>query len=399
MNKYWFTLYGDTFLWLKEKEGLVYNSKNKVKFIFELSPNIEKVCLQLLKVENLYTIELIEDEMDDEIGSWIRSLINIQAGSLSENITFEKRPVSLMPILKVQDDRKYYEGQHMLGYKGKILQNLHELIFYINGSEYGNDGYFRQTFFPVRSNNTLDRYKIQQFVRNSRNFYLSNVNLVGNLFSYPQFMDLINDIAGLCSQITIHILFNDFLNHTKRIENVEWNENVRFNILMDSVFELSSIKNFSLPFSITAFVFSEDDFTCYSNMFETFLEHHVKLVPLYNGKNLSFFESNIYMEKDNIEEIKLSKNDIFIRQAINIENFGKLTVMPDGKVYANVNEQPLGDIDDTPYSVVYKEFIKGLSWFRLRNQVPCSNCIYQWLCPSPSNYEMVIGRSNLCHIK
>lgn len=27
------------------------------------------------------------------------------------------------------------------------------------------------------------------------------------------------------------------------------------------------------------------------------------------------------------------------------------------------------------------------------------DCIYQWLCPSPSNYELVIGQPNLCHIK
>lgn len=398
MKTYWFTLYGDTFLWLKERNGLVYNSINKAKFIFELSPNIEKICHHLLVVDNLYTVELTEDEIDGEIGVWIRSIINIRAGYLSENIAFEERPVSLMPVLKVQDDRKYYEEQHLLGYKGRILQNLHELIFYINGSEYGSDAYFRQTIFPVRSGNVLGSDEIEQFVRNSRNPYLSNINFVGNLFSYPNFEDLINNIIVLCPQIVIHILISDFLNHVKEFGSIEWNENVRFNILVNSAFEISSIENITLPFSITAFVFSEADFVSYSNIFET-LGHQVKYLPLYNGKNLSFFESYIYMQKNDIEEIKLSKDEIFMRQAINVGSFGKLTVMLDGKIYANVNEQPLGCIGDTPYSIVYNEFKNGASWFRLRDQKPCSGCIYQWLCPSPSDYEIVIGRSNLCHIK
>ena len=94
----------------------------------------------------------------------------------------------------------------------------------------------------------------------------------------------------------------------------------------------------------------------------------------------------------------LSKREIFIRQTLNIHNFGKLTVMPDDMVYANVNHEPLGSVDDTIYSLVYKEFTEGKSWLHIRNQAPCMDCVYQWLCPSPSNYETVIGKPNLCNI-
>jgi pseudo-rSAM protein len=73
--------------------------------------------------------------------------------------------------------------------------------------------------------------------------------------------------------------------------------------------------------------------------------------------------------------------------------------MPDGYVYANVNDLHLGIINDSPYSLVYREFIDGKSWLNIRKQAPCADCIYQWLCPSPSNYETVIGKPNLCHIK
>ncbi|SEG23080.1 hypothetical protein [Parabacteroides chinchillae] len=153
MNKHWFTLYGDTFLWLKDNTGLVYNAGNKKRFLFPVSDKIKEICHQLLETENLYTVGLTDEAInDDEINQWIHSLIDMQAGYLSLNVEFNKRPVSLKPILKVQDNRKYYEEQQKLGFKGKILQNLHELTFYMNGSEQGNDEYFKQAIYPVRSN-------------------------------------------------------------------------------------------------------------------------------------------------------------------------------------------------------------------------------------------------------
>ena len=51
------------------------------------------------------------------------------------------------------------------------------------------------------------------------------------------------------------------------------------------------------------------------------------------------------------------------------------------------------------YEIISKELEEGRSWLRIRNQAPCNTCLYQWFCPSPSNYEIAIGRPNLCHVK
>ena len=32
-----------------------------------------------------------------------------------------------------------------------------------------------------------------------------------------------------------------------------------------------------------------------------------------------------------------------------------------------------------------------MSWFRIRNDEPYRNWLYQWLCPSPSDYELVVA--------
>jgi pseudo-rSAM protein len=67
--------------------------------------------------------------------------------------------------------------------------------------------------------------------------------------------------------------------------------------------------------------------------------------------------------------------------------------MPDGKIYANVNNVPLGSISDPICDLIYKEMTEGQSWLYIRDMKPCCDCVYQWLCPSPGSYEKVIGKS------
>ena len=401
MNKNWFTLYGDTFLWIKDSIGFVYNASNKKRIRFLLSDQMKEICQHLLEPQNLYTIELTEDRRcNEEIYHWFLLLKEMEAGYFSYNLPFEERPVSLMPILKVQDDRMYYKAQQALGFQGKILQNLHELIFYLNGSEYGNNEYFKQTFYPIKTHQFLDRTSVLSFIENSRNLFLGKINLVGNIFLYPEFDVLIRSISDMSIPVTVYVLVTDFLEHLQELERMKLPMGVELNLLVDTHFDISILDNISLPISFTFLVFSEMDFVLYSNQLEKRTEKlNVSFVPLYNGNNLSFFETNVFMEEADIDKMELSKSDIFIRQAMNIENFGRLVVMPDKKVYANVNMPPLGVIEDSPYTIVYREFMDGKSWFDLRNHEPCDKCIYQWLCPSPSNYEIVIKRSNLCHVK
>lgn len=83
-----------------------------------------------------------------------------------------------------------------------------------------------------------------------------------------------------------------------------------------------------------------------------------------------------------------------------MHDFGKLNILPNGDVYANMSHPRVGNIfSDSVYEIIEKEIQEGKSWLRIRNQPPCNKCIYQWLCPSPSNYEIAIGRPNLCNIE
>lgn len=120
----------------------------------------------------------------------------------------------------------------------------------------------------------------------------------------------------------------------------------------------------------------------------------------YNEKNLSFFEKHVYSFEKDILKYPIGKWDIFANSVLNKINFGQLFILPNNKVYSNINERSLGSLSQNSIQeLIYKEMTQRNNWMKIRNKKPCSNCIYQYLCPPPSKYESMIGKMNLCHIK
>jgi len=401
IEKQWLSINPGTFVWTNKNIGLVYDSETFSSFRFKLSERILEICNELLCPSNLNsTIITSEDFSNINTLNWINTLVNIHnLGVLSRGDN--KKPVSLKPILKLLNDADFYKYEHSNGVGGSIIKNIHELHFYINFSFFGNDIYFRQLPFPLRNGPSLGIDKILQFTQYCQNPFLLNVNLIGNLFTYPDYKELVEKIAGVVKHVTIKITYTDFASHKEELSEQTWPQNISFNVLSDSIpSELIGLQELNVSIFVVFLVFSEDGYNLINDLInDKPVYRDALIVPVYNGENISFFEDNIYTSREDMDEIKLTKREIFIHQALNSNDFGKLIILPDGNVYANVNFEPYGNIDDSPYSIVYKEITKGKSWLRIRNQEPCSNCIYQWLCPSPSNYELAIGKPNLCHIK
>ena len=158
--------------------------------------------------------------------------------------------------------------------------------------------------------------------------------------------------------------------------------------------------NQTLPVEYIFDVSSKEERQQTEQFVEQFQIEKYRLNPVYTGKNIQFFEENVFLTKEDILSTRMTIKDFFARKAMNIYDFGKINIMPNGDTYANLNYPALGNIyTDSIYEIVQKEIDEGKSWLRIRNQAPCNECVYQWLCPPPSNYEIAIGRPNLCHVK
>ena len=113
-----------------------------------------------------------------------------------------------------------------------------------------------------------------------------------------------------------------------------------------------------------------------------------------------FFKKNIYLNKEDIFVEPIVQRKIFCNQVLNSNHFGCLTIKSNGDVYANINASKLGNINDRKLlDIISSEISINTSWRVIRDQEPCSECLYQFLCPPPSNYEYIIGENSLCTVK
>jgi len=402
MKKFWLSLFPDTFLWIKENKGIIYNSKNFKYYIFHRSDEVNKLCDTLTELESLYTVEISEPLLHNQhVGQWVNQITNIEAGCLIEQNGYNKKLTSFYPVLSIQNGIDQIIWEHKLNIGGKIIENLYELIFYINGSSHGSDQYFRQTYYPINFDISVNFNLIELFINQCNNKMLNKITFIGDILKYKNFRQLQDWILFNDHFINIVLLTEDI---TKDITNVECFKSDKTNITII----VSNYSTFSkqLGFYKTlndkvTFIFpvkSMIEIDSVSSILKEINFKHYNIIPLYNSTNRKFFEENVYMTLDEFNNIKLSRREIFANMTLNVHFFGKLTILPDGKIYSNVNDTPLGSIGDPIYDMLYKEMTERKTWFRIRDMKPCCDCVYQWLCPSLSNYELVIGKQDLCHI-
>jgi pseudo-rSAM protein len=124
------------------------------------------------------------------------------------------------------------------------------------------------------------------------------------------------------------------------------------------------------------------------------------LNPYYNGKNFSFFRETVFITRDDIGNSRPDQHQVFSRLTVNESDFGRFTLLPDGSIHANLNDPPVGVLGSVqPEEMILKELLDGASWVRTRKNVsPCRDCLYHFLCPPVSSYELLMNRFNFCDV-
>ena len=163
---------------------------------------------------------------------------------------------------------------------------------------------------------------------------------------------------------------------------------------------LNNLNNTQIKYSLVYILQKELEIEMISKINKSFNVDNYTIKPFFNKENMKFFLNNIFIKKEHFIEEKIEINEIYRNASINKYDFGKLIILNDGKVHANVNAPNIGTLGkDSIFDIVYKEMHHGTNWRRLRTKVtPCKNCTYELLCPPLSNYEYIFKKNNLCHI-
>jgi pseudo-rSAM protein len=393
-QKKWFSLFPSVFIWRKNDDGLFYDSNTfRSKRIRINNPGIEAIVNYLLIIDNLYCIEIDKAiSSDKQVMSFLEELIGLKMGVvIKEDETKGRRPVQLPPILNIQSAVERLNNKELtdLTVGENILSYVHEIHVLLSDS--------------IESKAIGSIINLLDSLRRSNLYTIKISGYVHTLNKLAEFWQLLNSMP------TINTIVLDFkddifdsLREIKKLNMI----NLSLFIRVASGFSrqlYDKVENFlqsgKLSHEYEFPVSSDDEFDEIQSKMQNAFPESMNMKPVFNGQNHVFFENNVYLDEKDLLNAEMTKKNIFAHQALNTNDFGKLTVMPDGKIYANPYFPPLGTVDDDIRMLVYKEMSAGTSWRRIRTMKPCCDCVYQWLCPSPSNYELEIRKPNLCHVK
>lgn len=379
VSDYWFTIEPYVFVDIKSKHVLLYNTLDEVT-IESTNEKIVELLQETLQEENCGVALLTHERYrQEEICCFVDELREKFMGDVINVSLSDGKPVQILPFYNYSKEQELYKKNNFSSYKN-ILEKLFEISLYIDA--------------------TTNITKLIHFlITLPKNL---TFNIVGNMEEVPNYSELFSYLDHcsspknlLCSYKNIIPLQPIFAHNFSYQISVSFPINVeRWNHAMKVLLSQA------LPVEFVFEVSSEEDVQLSEQLIEQHQIDKYRLKPNYTGNNIRFFENEVFLSKEDILSTPMTMKDFFARQAMNLYDFGKITILPNGDVYANLNHPSLGNIYvNNIHEILHKEVEEGKSWFRVRNHPPCTDCVYQWICPSPSNYEIAIGRSNLCHVK
>lgn len=391
MKPTYLCLYPSTFFWKGRNKMLLYESINHRFLEIEQTPELTGLQSRLMQLENAYCIPIEEPLLSQYGYIWDE----IRSGAFGELVqaVAEEKPLSYPPVPKINqnmDTIRYSYGCRQAGY---ILQYLHEVTVYLSGNENIRDPYYKQTIYPLSDNHTLPPEKLVRWFEATKGGALKVVNFLGDpgiLSGYRELFCALTD-AGIA--LNYYILPEEFLQ--LRDTGIIPSE---LNTVL--IYSGNMLRHIDPAYDAVCLVKNEKELSEAEQALPGRENDgkNVELVPVYTGGNRYFFQQHIFTSKAELFLSGLSKRDIFTRMTLNINFFGKLTILPDGHIYSNLNVSPLGSLEDSLYEIIFKELDQEESWLHVRRKAPCDQCRFRWLCPPVSNYEYAMGRYNLCSV-
>ena len=374
------TLYPDTFLWTKGAFGLLYNAKNYQSYEFVLTPFLSDLSHRLLDFSNFYSVDIDDEDMDEADRDFLCQVENRHLGVLRE--AGIRKTVSLPPLLCLQRGRKGKSDFMM----DEFLLDLTSVLFYMGGN--GWEGQFQlQAEYPFRSPEYLPVERLLPYLEKLYPFRQCSVRLLfSDMAHYPGAGMLMDRLSPWEKRLSLSVRASE----AGLLAGWARGRGFGVEILHDVQIEgAAGLEDYGMDEVHVFFVKNTAGLEAASRFAEGL--PHVRFVPLFTGKNKDFLEENVFLTREELLSSRVSKRIVFAHDVLNTHYYGKLVVMPDGKVHSHPGKPPLGDMDSSLHQIVKAEENENCAWKVLRNKGKCVRCLYRHLCPSPMWYEDLMG--------
>lgn len=418
-KSYWFYLHPYTFVSAKPEEAMLYNTLSG-RYIINRDEMVLMHLLDIAEPDNNYVIKLDGSRLNRPMIEFVEQVREAFMGDFYEIEDEEKKPVQFFPKpvleLKTEDELSGFGIQPILA-EDNYENYLYELTLQItnecelNCSMCGDA--FKQ-FTCCRSGSPVRHLPIGMFqnllTQLEEHFRLHTMNITGgDLFKHPDFSRLVKELNQ--TGFEKHYYFH-YINLARYIDHPDFpllfndrKEKNTINILVDFPVEREEFewvcKNLQ-GVNIPTFHFAVQSDNELGELETILTENGIDnftVKPYYNGQNLDFFQENVFIKRDFIDQKVMSMRQIHANREINPVKIRKLGIACTGEIYSDMNHGCLGHLDQFKLiEIIGFSFNRDdSSWRHTRSRFRrCSDCVFQYFCPPISNYEMVIDRPSLC---
>lgn len=329
-------------------------------------------------------------------------------GEVIDVTQMPEKPVQMMPVLNLQKDIEKLNRINDRDQGEEVMHYLLELNIYLHTvckqrcRHCAN--YFRQIHccrtHIDKPQETLDIGTVENVLSQIQYGVVGKLNLLGgDIFEYPYYNELKTLWMGFKGQVHLWNHYANFVDSETIVSDFIYDVIVPFPLNECSWNRCLTLLSEGFRVKFHFYIVEEEEYEIIEELVNRNRITNYSIYPVYIKTNYDFFRQSVYMDKEDILGSKLPFDRIFAHQKLNTHFFGSLTILADGYIYANVNSMALGNIfNDTLLEITKKEMLDNTAWRKIRNSSPCSDCLYQYICPSPSNYEIAIGKMNLCTI-
>lgn len=405
-KKYWFFLESYIYVNIKSSVVLLYDTYSGKNISVESVVAVQMVN-KIYEDKNLGCIELRQsDLMISEAYSFVNCVVVNGMGKLLDQSVHPIKPVILLPILSLNFDvEKFRDNENSdLFLSRDISKYLLDVNIILNSSCQQKclqcRNYHKQFLCCNKHflQSDLPKDSLISLLRQINYFPVRTINITGgNIYLY-HCLDVFNVSNGNCKKE-----FNFYVHYL----NYEENDNIdsqSIHLIINTPVNLSKLhhvhfltKEKNVKYHLI--VEDEEQYIALESLMAEMEIDNFEVHPYYNGQNMQFFEDNVYLSKDDIFASTISMREIFRNQKLNANFFGSLYILPNGEIKSNLNKETIGHIGvDRIIDVIHREMMQNTAWRQIRSSEPCKSCLYQYLCPPLSNYEIVLNKQNLCHI-
>jgi pseudo-rSAM protein len=403
---YWFYLEPYTFLFYENERFLVYNTLNGAAIRCGSEPEVQTILLALHQSDKNYCVSITQGQVEHPN---VIAFINEVRSSFSGDIApyTATPPLIFKPLLRLYSHPGdlHEKRENLLGFNSLLY--LHEVTFYLENRCTrmctGCADYHKQFSHCTQTDSqVLQPLDYKQLFDQLALCQLDQINLVlGETINWELLETLIVYLRDFPFKKVIHLQLSDLMNGIiEKLNGEGFQFKISAHFPTNQIEELNSLLiRYTGEHICWQFVVSNEEGLHQLDQLKIATDVKTVLTPYFDGTNQSFFEKYIYNDWEDITEKPIEKQVIFRRQVLNENFFGKLVVFPSGTVYANMNMPPIGNLTSQKLTeIVYNEISDSTVWLKTRTEGACKTCINKYLCPSPSNYEMVMNKYDLCTI-